>query len=398
MRYLGAAAAAAALLAALAACGQQQAPGHPGSSSLTRATRRDVPSGVVQLTGRRSGVVGLFLPNPPARPGRSVQLAATSNDGRSFRLIGPPQSNLDVPDSVFFLTRRLGWLASFDTLSTNEVLYRTGNGGRTWQAFRAPGHVVAAGSQDAVYFISRRVGWLTDTQPTGPIEALLGTSDGGRRWRCLAAAPVRRRGCAGRLPELGNVEFAANGRTGWLGGGMFSRALYRTRDGGRTWRKMPLAIPDGAVATLPAVFGRTIVEPVEVPADSELAIVVYLSTDDGAHWRLGGKFFSKQHGPSCAGPVSFSFPSRQVGWTTLVVHGRAVVYRSTDGGLAWHRTARAGRVQPGSSCSSPRILAASAADAWLVVPRADGDLIEATTDGGLAWRRISQAAAAATGR
>jgi photosystem II stability/assembly factor-like uncharacterized protein len=398
MRYTGVAASAAVLLTALAACGQQSAPAQPAAArdaaNSRPARQHDLVTGVVQLTGPGSGVVGLYS-GVASQSGRSVQLAATSNDGRTFALIGPPEPNVSVPDSVFFLSPGLGWLASYNTLHATEKLYRTRNGGRTWQAFRAPAHVQAAGTLDAVDFVSNRLGWLTDIQPTGPLEDLYRSTDGGARWLCVASAPVHRPGCGGTLPELGQVVFSIGGRTGWLGGGMFSAALYRTRDGGRRWTRMPIAAPKGAVFGLPAVLGQTIIESVSVPASHHEDLITFMSTDNGARWHRMTRAADVATGRQCLGSMSTSFPSVGAGWAAAFRSGRAVVYRTSGGGRRWVRLASLTAEPRESNCFGPQILAASAADAWLVIPRDGGDLIYATTDGGRAWHRIDQAAAAA---
>jgi photosystem II stability/assembly factor-like uncharacterized protein len=398
MRHIGAAASAAVMLIALAACGQQPASGHARyahvkTTSATHRGRRDVASGVVQLTGSRSGVIGLALPDPPLRPGRAVQLAATGNDGQSFRLIGPLQSRNDFPDSVFFLSPHVGWLASYNAARFTETLYRTSNGGRTWQAFPAPVHATAAGSQDVVDFVSRWLGWLADIQPTAPREEVERSTDGGARWHCMASTLRHESGCAGTLPELGSVVFSAGGRTGWLGGGLFSPALYRSRDGGTRWTRMAIAAPKGAVFGLPAVLAQTIVENVSVPASHDEDLITFISTDNGARWRKIAEADDVATGSLCLGSMSTSFPTAGAGWAAAFRRGRAVVYR-TAGKSRWVAVSAPAAEPHGSNCFGPQILAASAADAWLVIPRDGGDLIYATTDRGRAWHRIDPAAAA----
>jgi hypothetical protein len=108
-----------------------------------------------------------------------------------------------------------------------------------------------------VQFVTRVRGWLLAVQPTAPIENLEATTDGGSSWQVVASS--RQAPGIGLLPELGQVEFGADG-SGWLGGGMFSNALYRTGDGGRTWRRARIPAPSGSMFGLPAAYGSTDIE------------------------------------------------------------------------------------------------------------------------------------------
>jgi photosystem II stability/assembly factor-like uncharacterized protein len=340
--------------------------------------------GVMDLAAPGLGLVAL---GTGAQAGGSARLASSADYGRSFRTIGPVTAAWTSPDSVFFLGRQDGWFAVFNVSTTAETMYRTTDGGHTWRAFGAPGHVLAAGSQDTVQFITPSYGWLLDVQPTGPLESLYVTTDGGASWRAVASShPEPGQGV---LPELGQVRFGP-GLAGWLGGGMFSRSLYRTGNGGRTWQPAEIPAPPGSVFGLPAVFGRTLIEPV---TDGR-ALTLYRSTDGGTHWRKLSALPDATGGGCAAGQVSVSFPTPRSGWAAAVLAARTVVYRTTDGGLSWTRTGTSWPVPP-DSCEPPAIQATDAAHAWLLT--AGSMRIYATTSGGTAWRRIDSAAMAAAG-
>lgn len=226
--------------------------------------------GLIYLTGPSAGLAGLYV---NSRSGRSVHLVATSDDGRNFRPLGPDVSNSTVPESVSFAGREDGWLTSFNLATNAETLYRTRNGGRSWRAFTEGTHSLAAGSTDTVQFTSPSAGWLTAIEPTEPGEVLYRTTDGGTRWRCVAALrSASSRRCPAVLPELGRITFASGVTTGWLGGGPFSSALYRTRNGGRSWQRMAIPARAGAVFGLPAVLGRTIIETEVFPSGKSFSM------------------------------------------------------------------------------------------------------------------------------
>jgi photosystem II stability/assembly factor-like uncharacterized protein len=192
-----------------------------------------VVTSVVDLVSPRLGLVGLGA-SASSTTGGHARLMLTTNFGRTFTSIGPKTAVLTEPDSIFFLDRDHGWFATFSVLTLQEKVYRTSDGGRHWQSFAAPGHNLAGGSADSLQFVNRRDGFLTDVVANAPDESLYRTTDGGATWHLVASLQPERHHGTGVLPELGQTEFAAGGKVGYLGGGMFSHALYRTSDGGDT--------------------------------------------------------------------------------------------------------------------------------------------------------------------
>src|SRR5438067_11403558 len=76
--------------------------------------------------------------------------------------------------SLFFLSERLGWVAS------NGTVYCTRDGGDHWQ------RVYAGSVTDtiAVFFINENEGWMTVNQTSGDhAHLVLQTRDGGAHWR-----------------------------------------------------------------------------------------------------------------------------------------------------------------------------------------------------------------------
>ena len=318
--------------------------------------------------------------------GGSARLVASSDFGRSFTAIGPRTAAVTVTDDVFFVNRADGWFAVFNEDTVRETLYRTRDGGHSWQAFSAPSHNVAGGAVDTVQFLTPSEGWLTQTMPTAPREGLFMTRDGGRSWHLMASAP------SGRLPALGPVEFEPGGHIGWLGGGIFSNALYRTSDQGRAWHRAAIPAPAGSWFGLPALLDGTLLEPVVTGSTHELRL--YRSTDGGARWSLVSTLPAVAVIPGTCGPalVSASFPSRTVAWAAAAQGRRTVVYRTTDQGRHWTAIKVPGTT-PADTCQAPQLQALDATHAWLL-DRGSGR-IYATSDGGSIWRRIDAAALAA---
>jgi photosystem II stability/assembly factor-like uncharacterized protein len=385
-------AAAAMMLTACAQHGSGSAGPRLTSTASAQSGQVPVATSVMDLVGPETGVVGLYV---PSGIGRSAHFVITTNGGRTFRPFGPAASNQDVPDSVFFLPgARDGWLLSFPGGGGPDLEYRTRNGGRSWQEFTAPSHVLAAGSTDLVQFVSPASGWMTDIQPTGPVEMLLRSTDGGATWRCIAAFAATKHGCPGTLPELGPVRFERGGAIGWLGGGQFSTALYRTSDGARTWQRMHVPAPSGATFGLPAILGRTIIETATISVGRAFTLMTFASRNNGVSWQPTSALARIAIGSSCADPVAGSFPDASSGWASAFEGGQVVIYRRASVRKPWRIVAELAR-QPHGKTDCVQIQAADSAHAWLQVASSAGIAIYATSDGGRSWHRIDRAAAAA---
>ncbi len=341
---------------------------------------------VIDLAAADLGLVGL---GTVAQGTGSARLVLTTDNGRKFTDIGPKTAVDTSSNDVFFLNREDGWFVVYHISNDADTLYRTTNGGKTWHAYAAPGHVQAAGSADTVQFISPADGWLLWLEPTAPAEMLEITTNGGATWKVVSSLhPARGQGV---LPELGEVRFEPNG-TGWLGGGPYSQALYRTSDHGRTWKRVSISAPAGAVFGLPSTFGATLIEPVTVGT----GLAIYRSTDSGVRWSKVSSLADAGTAGGCGpgGMLTVSIPALKVGWLASVRARRTVVYRTTDSGLHWARTGTGWPV-PADSCEAPQLEAVSASQAW-VIP-VGTDHVYATGNGGVTWRRIDTAAVAAGG-
>jgi photosystem II stability/assembly factor-like uncharacterized protein len=296
--------------------------------------------------------------------------------GTDVRDIGPQVPADEYPDSMFFLDGTHGWVATFSAVQ-NEMLYRTSDGGRSWQAFPAPDHVINTNTTDVVQFVTPEVGWLTDIEPTGPTEALYQTTDGGASWQQVAMFNQA-------LPRLGLVEFETGDAVGWLGGvPYYAGPLEVTTDSGRDWQPVALpGSPAGSVAGLPAIFGATLIEPVVDCSATGTELSTYVSPDNGAQWSLTS---TADIARGCQ-QVATAFPSQTVGWAAAASSGRVVVERTTDQGRTWTPVA----VPELTTSNPPELLAPDASHTWLLVQGPDGVRVYVTDDAGTTWRRIDQ--------
>jgi photosystem II stability/assembly factor-like uncharacterized protein len=187
--------------------------------------------------------------------------------------------------SAEFVNRHDGWIAVGNVHSGTWRLYRTVNGGRSWQLVLAyPARAVFQKGQYTLpgfdmQFLNAHTGFLLSSHISnhGWRYTLDRTTDGGATWVALDTPP------AGPLP-IRQFDFV-NARDGWTlsdeytGMGKFSVDLYRTRNGGKDWRRLPF--------------------------DGEPSFVSFRSPHDG--WIMGANMAA----------------------------GLAIAYRTTDGGLHW---------------------------------------------------------------
>jgi photosystem II stability/assembly factor-like uncharacterized protein len=358
--------------------------------SAAPANGDEIVTGVIDRLSPSIGFIGLG-DSPTSTNGRA-ELVRTTNFGAAFTNIGPRTAKNTEPDSIFFLDSSHGWFATFSVATLKETIYRTGNGGRTWRAFAAPGHNVAAFSGDSLQFVSPTKGWLVDTVADAPAQTLYRTTDGGAHWQVVARLDLGQTG-PGVLPELGQVKFEPNGVSGWLGGAPFGRALYHTADGGRTWRQVPLRVPRGSFG-LPTVVGHLVIEPVTVPTRGAVIMRLYSRPKAGGAWSLfSSAKLVRQH---CPLMMPTSLESDGHGWAAGYQNHHVFAWYTPDLGGVWRPRLVRAPVSP-DACQPDQIMGQPGTSAWLVTPpkAGNGSLVYATANTGSTWHRIDLAALAA---
>jgi photosystem II stability/assembly factor-like uncharacterized protein len=165
------------------------------------------------------------------------------------------------------------------------------------------------------------------------------------------------------LPEavtLANPEFVDPDH-GWVAAedcaGGFAR-LYRTADGGETWRHVAVNSPTCNAGA--GIF--------PIPVDPQVGYYVW-SEPTASFMRLyrssdGGATFGRTNELPVSGPFGEppSFTSSTSGWLAGVIDGDAVAEHTTDAGVTWH----------GQGLPAPRCCAADV-HAW-AAPLFDGDV------------------------
>ena len=231
--------------------------------------------------------------------GCADQICATSivatTDGRTWSEVGQLP---DFVNALRFIDRDHGWAVTqrvTDPTKKDGVarLYATDDGGHTWRSlFFATGY----GPTFMVDFANARTGWLIGGDwgycaMGGCGEyTLYRTSDGGRTWETLHAPPAGPGEQRWWDPQLNGAGFllpprAADRATVWIGvstgAGAAVGGILMTRDGGVSWRRVKGDDPTWAVsAVAPLASGNGWV----IATGSDASRRLFRTSDQGRTW------------------------------------------------------------------------------------------------------------------
>lgn len=180
----------------------------------------------------RESLCGLVALLVLAAPGWSANESQPLSPSAAAVEATPEQDDAALHD-VQLLGSRYGW-----AVGDRGTVWKTADGGRTWQFCRTP----VTCSLRGVCFLTDQIGWAVggDVTPYSrePAGVVLGTTDGGQSWQVLADAG---------LPLLCSVSFFGpeNGVAAGTASAAFPTGVMTTSDGGRTWQPMPGEPSDG---------------------------------------------------------------------------------------------------------------------------------------------------------
>jgi photosystem II stability/assembly factor-like uncharacterized protein len=312
----------------------------------------------------------------------------TSNAGRSWRRSVPPNLAArgvapGLISDVQFVDKRHGWMSVIlDSDPTSLAkgghhweIDRTTDGGRTWHWSLPPG-CFSSCFDGTVSFLDARHGYaLAATRGTFRTpNQLFRTRDGGRTWRLVGRVPV-----GGSIAFLDDREgFAVESvqLAGLLSGIPEPALLSHTGDGGRTWSSYRIP-PQSRWLQVPfAAFGRHLVVAGLAAHHINGPDAFYVSDDAGGRWSM------RNPPRNLRLPTSFSAGSPRM-WALSSGRGLFVTH---DGGRSWRRIALHG-LPPGTSIQT--VVFGSSRVGWaLVGPTLGGEyapLLIRTTDGGVHW-------------
>jgi photosystem II stability/assembly factor-like uncharacterized protein len=233
-----------------------------------------------------------------------------------------------APSNLQFVDDQNGWMLVHVGVGMSHdyvMLYRSKDGGATWERLLDPDNEVQACYKTGMLFTNAQEGWLTGT--CSGVAAgvwLYHTGDGGATWQPVQLpAPESRpdlftnfeNGCGSDQPTFLDAQ------TGFIAVTCEQLAtdprvtdyfLYSTRDGGKSWS--PTSYPGGKLVFFDAQTGLA------------LGKEIY-STEDG------GKSWKKISEVTWEGDFDFATP--QTGWAVARAGEQVALVRSDDGGQSW---------------------------------------------------------------
>jgi photosystem II stability/assembly factor-like uncharacterized protein len=215
-------------------------------------------------------------------------------DGLSWRLVGPHRAGwgtavagiADQPDTFYFGAAGGG-------------VWKSENAGRTWhpifdQGPSSIGAIAVAASDPKTIYVG--TGQISSRYDIAAGEGVFKSSDGGATWHSIGLENTRHIGMIWVDPRDANVVMVA--ALGHAFGANPDRGVYRSEDGGKTWRKTLFVSPDtGAV---------------DIAVDPQDANIVFAST-----WQMRFRPW-----------LSYFTPD---------VGSESGIYKSVDGGRTWVR-------------------------------------------------------------
>ncbi len=267
-----------------------------------------------------------------------------------------------------------------------RLLFRSRDRGQTWERRQLPVTEPGAGRL-AFTFADADTGWaLLPGDPATQCQAASAqvwrTSDGAQTWRLVSSVEPQSEtqngiGAAQCKEFVSFVDKAHGFVTAWDDNS--PPTIYRTSDGGATWRGSRLPDPpgfksEGGGFTLRAHpvyrFGETLLVSAYGMQESGGKGYVFKSVDGGATWT----YVTTLPNPAIA--VAFVTESR---WLQVILPGQSL--ETTDGGKSWHAYASDyGQAAP----VSPEVVFGDVSVGYATVRGS----IQRTEDGGLHWTYI----------
>ena len=280
---------------------------------------------------------------------------------------------------TYFLNEKNAWLqiADNNNYPNGGTLYRTTDGGITWQNFETPF------SSGDLEFIDENNGWILADLGVGAgsmAVSVFQTKNGGETWNRVYTNDPTLEGSSDSLPLSGikNLILPLDMQTAWIGGVVYSNGtvyLFRTDDAGKTWFTINIELPQEAQESQVGVEKLKFVSPTQgvlvLRMSSTNQETLIFSTNDGGNtWQAFSEsipeaglleipsaqeivFYSSDQfyitedagvtfniinpnilfGDSL---IDMSFANAKVGWaTTTGTTNQRILYKTEDGAQTW---------------------------------------------------------------
>lgn len=256
------------------------------------------------------------------------------------------------------------------------TLFRTADGGQTWQANEVPfGGGWIQFQDDKKYAVL-----MADRGVAAGSQAvdLYQTSDGGATWMLVYHVDPENPADQGITfgGDKSGVAFLDSTR-GWITGFIpmdGATYLYATQDGGKTWKQVQLGLPAGwqqaQIDTKPPVFFGSKEGILTLQASTNVGQMVFYVTHDG------GDTWQPTTPLKASGMVSIPTANDIIVW-----NGGTLQY-SPDAGQTWQE--RTPNVDLSQSLIAVQF--ADSKTGWALSQDANSTRLYCTTDGGLTWQ------------
>ena len=294
------------------------------------------------LLGRLAAVValGALATRVPGAPPATAGVDPALFQDLRWRLIGPFRGG-----RVLAVSGVPGEPSHFYFGSVNGGAWETNDAGRTWkpifdgQPIGSIGALALAPSDPRRIFVGSGEADMRSDIAQG--DGVYKSSDGGRSWIHVGLADTQQVGRI--LVDPRDPERVLVAALGHPYGPNPERGVFRSDDGGRTWRKVlfqdedtgaiDLAFKPGDPSVVYAALWQTRRPPWSVyPPSNGPGSGLHRSTDGGSTWtRIEGRGF-----PARPGRIGLAVaPSRPDRVYAIVDADQGGLYRSDDGGASW---------------------------------------------------------------